>query len=314
MLAVVLAGGCQGPLLYSVAVSVRPSFRWIIARPTCHQLTDPLQPTSASSKFGRVMTLYTLRCPGCEQPFNVRLGIGPSKMTGFYVPCAHCSLPIRGRSHGQDLESHRVEFEAEVLPSENSIEAAFVTVDPNVPSKYNATQRGELGTFTTMTLMFLVGSGREEDLLEVLSRGRTAVEELWPKVRRIYEYYLVEDWKHFDKAGRAAFDDWRTVSTTHERATLAHQAVGIVAAAITDDIDDSAARYLHRFHTKHTSALKFSTYIHSARADVASELVPRLQRSVFDVMDRFIGHFDAWQMGVLRRVMPVPLQNSSHGV
>jgi hypothetical protein len=274
------------------------------ALPGLARTRDSLQPTSESSKFGRVMTLYTLRCPGCEQPFNVRLGIGPSKMTRFYVPCAHCSLPIRGRSHGQDLESHRVEFEAEVLPSENSIEAAFVTVDPNVPSKYNATQRGELGTFTNMTLVFLVGAGRELDLFEVLSRGRTAVEELWPKVRRIYEYYLVEDWKHFDKAGRAAFDDWRTVSTTHERATLAHQAVGIVAAAITDDIDDSAARYLHRFHTKHTSALKFSTYIHSARADVASELVPRLQRSVFDVMDRFIGHFDAWQMGVLRRMMP----------
>ena len=144
-------------------------------------------------------------------------------------------------------------------PSKFSFEAAFVTVDPNVPSKYNATQRGELGTFTTMTLMFLVGAGREKDLLEVLSRARTAVEELWPKVRRIYEYYLVEDWKHFDKAGKAAFNDWRTVSTTHERATSAHQAVGIVAAAITDDIDDSAARYLLRVLTKHTSALKFST-------------------------------------------------------
>ncbi|MDZ5447919.1 hypothetical protein U2F26_35395 [Micromonospora sp. 4G57] len=251
-----------------------------------------------------MMTLYTLRCPGCEEPFSVRLGIGPSKMTRFYVPCAHCRLPIRGRSHGKDLESHRVEFEAESLPSETSLEAAFVTVDPNVPSKYNATQRGELGTFPTMTLIHLVGAGRGEALFEVLSRGRTAVEELWPQVRRIYEYYLVEDWKHFDKAGKAAFNDWRTVSTTHERATMAHQAVGIAAAAITDDIDDSAGRYLHRVLAKHTSALRFSTYIHSARADVASGLVPGLQRSVFDVIDRFIGHFDAWQMGVLRRVMP----------
>ena len=60
------------------------------------------------------MTLYTLSCPGCGQPFNVRLGIGASKMTRFYVPCANCRQPIRGRSQGQDLETHRVDFEAEL--------------------------------------------------------------------------------------------------------------------------------------------------------------------------------------------------------
>ncbi|MEU0157259.1 hypothetical protein, partial [Micromonospora fulviviridis] len=251
-----------------------------------------------------MMTMYTLRCPGCEEPFNLRLGIGPAKMTRFYVPCPHCSLPIRGRSHGQDLESHRIDFEAESLPSEASLEADFVTVDPNVPSKYNAAQRGELGTFPTMTLLHLVGDERAGALFETFSRSRTVVEELWPKVRRIYEYYLVEDWKHFDKAGKAAFDDWQPKSTTHERASMAHQAVAIAAISMTDGIDDSARRYLHRFHLKHTSALRSSAYINSARADVASGLVPGLQRSVFDVIDRFIGHFEAWQMGVLRRVMP----------
>lgn len=250
------------------------------------------------------MTMYTLRCPGCEEPFNLRLGIGPAKMARFYAPCPHCSLPIRGRSHGQDLESHRVEFEAEALPSEASLDADFVTVDPNVPSKYNAAQRGELGTFPTMTLVHLVGDERAGALFETFSRSRTAAEKLWPKVRRIYEYYLVEDWRNFDKAGRAAFDDWQAKSTTHERATMAHQAVAIATISMTDGIDDSARRYLYRFHVKHTSALRSSAYIHSARADVASGLVPGLQRSVFDVIDRFIGHFEAWQMGVLRRVMP----------
>ena len=251
------------------------------------------------------MMLYSLRCPGCEEPFNVRLGIGPSKMTRFYVPCAHCELPIRGRSHGQDLETHRVEFDAELLSSDISLEADLVTVDPNVPSKYDAVQRGELGTFPTMTLVQLVGDERVTALGEVLAQGRSAAEELWPKVRRIYEYYLVEDWKRFDRAGSAAFnDDWRTVSTAHERATMAHQAVGIATAAISDGVDDATARYLHRFLAKHARALEYWPYISSARTDVASGLVPGLQRGVFDVIDRFIGHFDAWQMGVLRRVMP----------
>ncbi|WP_203830023.1 hypothetical protein [Actinoplanes palleronii] len=155
-----------------------------------------------------------------------------------------------------------------------------------------------------MTLIFLVGAGREEDLLEALSTGRESAEELWPRVRRIYEYYLVEDWKHFDKAGRSAFSDWRTASTVHERATVAHKAVAIVAAAITAKTDDSTRRYLQRFHAKHVSALKHSTYTDFVQADVASGLVPGLQRSVFELIDRFMGHYDAWQMGTLRRMIP----------
>jgi hypothetical protein len=250
------------------------------------------------------MTLYTLRCPGCEKPFNVRLGVGSSNMARFYVPCAHCRLPIRGRSHGQDLQSHRIEFEAEVLPSEASLAAAFVTVDPNVPSNYDAAQRGELGTFPTMTLLHLVGDERARDFFEWGDRSRSAAHEYWPKVRRIYEYYLVEDWTLFDKAGAAAFGEWRAVSTTHERATMAHQAVGVVAAAITDDLTDAAVRYLDRFLRKHTRALQYGSYVSSAKADVASGLVPGLQRGVFDVMDRYVPRLDAWHMGVLRRVIP----------
>jgi len=248
--------------------------------------------------------MYTLSCPGCGQSFNVRLGIGASKMTRFYVPCANCRLPIRGRSQGQDLETHRVDFEAELLPTEGSLDAAFVTVDPNVPSRYDATERGQFGTFSNMTLLHLVGDERAEALFGALSRASQAADDLWPKVRRVYEYYLVEDWKHFDRAGRAASNDWRTVSTTHGRATMAHQAVGVVAGMITDDIDVASAIYLRRILSKHTAALNQPSYVTSSRIDLASGLLPGLQRSVFDVMDRFIGHLDAWQMGVLRRVMP----------
>ena len=157
-----------------------------------------------------------------------------------------------------------------------------------------------------MTLIHQVGEERDAALLEVLHRGRTAAEELWPKVRRIYEYYLVEDWKHFDKAGAATFNDWQSVSTTHQRATMAHQAAGIAAAAITDDIESAAAQHLHKGPRQahactHVWAVRLFS---SARSDVASGLVPGLQRSVFDAMDRFIGHLDAWQMGVLRRMVP----------
>jgi hypothetical protein len=55
---------------------------------------------------------------------------------------------------------------------------------------------------------------------------------------------------------------------------------------------------------KHTAALESRSYIQFVRDDIASGLVPILQRRVFDVIDLFIRRFESWQMGLLRRVMP----------
>lgn len=249
------------------------------------------------------MTLAALKCPGCDEVFNLRLGVGNSKPLRFYLPCPHCKLPIRGRQYGHDLASHRTEFDAEQVPADSSMEAEFITIDPNVPCKYTGAERGELGTFTTMTLMWLAGDNAHA-LFEVLPRGRSAVAELWPKARRIYEYYLHQDWKHFGKVGRDTFSDWPAAETVHERATAAHQVVGIVTAMITDDEDKSTALYLTRFHRKHLTALRHPAYVESVRADVASGLVGRLQRSVFDIIERYIAESESWHIGVLRRVMP----------
>lgn len=249
------------------------------------------------------MSGYGLKCPGCEREFNVRLGVGNSKPLRFYLPCPHCKLPIRGRQYGHDPESHRTEFDAEQVPADYSLDAEFITIDPNVPSKYAGAERGELGTFTTMTLVQLTGDNAEA-LFKVLPRGRYAVTELWPKARRIYEYYLAQDWKHFDKVGQGAFPDWPAARTAHERATAAHQVIGIVTAMITDDEDQSTARYLARFHRKHLSALRSRTYVESLREDVSSGLIGALQRSVFDIIERYIAESESWHIGVLPRVMP----------
>src|SRR4051812_13385999 len=119
------------------------------------------------------MSRYSIICPGCEEPFLVRLGVAPSKMTRFYVPCPSCKFPIRGRSHGEELSTHRVEFEAEWFIGK--IEPRLVvTVDPNVPSRYEATEMGGPGTAPTITLVWLVGNDQAQNLFMHLSRGRQA--------------------------------------------------------------------------------------------------------------------------------------------
>lgn len=252
-----------------------------------------------------MISRYPIICPGCEVPFLVRLGMAPSKMTRFYVPCPSCKLPIRGRSHGQDLDSHRVDFDAERFRGEEPELA--VTIDPNVPSRYEAADMmsGMIGSAPMLTLLHLVGDERMPDLMTYLPRGRTAVEMWWPKVRRIYEYYLEADWERFNKAGRAVYaDNWSDPATTHERATAAHQALGTVLKAITDDEFPASATFLRRWMMKHTSALEHTSYKAFARAEADGGELAVMQRRVFDVLDLFTQRFDSWQMGILHRVVP----------
>lgn len=93
-------------------------------------------------------------------------------MTRFYVPYPTCRLPIRGRSHGQELDFHVVEFEAEqYFGDDEPVETRFVTIDPKVPWKYGAAERGEPCTFPTMTLLHLIGDENGLAFFESLSRG-----------------------------------------------------------------------------------------------------------------------------------------------
>ncbi|MEY9860216.1 hypothetical protein ABH935_005852 [Catenulispora sp. GAS73] len=203
-----------------------------------------------------------------------------------------------------DLDSTRVDFDAEWFRGDEP--ELIVTIDPNVPSRYEATDMmSGIGSAPAATLLQLVGDERMPDLITYLPRGRQAAEEWWPKARRIYEYYLEEDWVRFNKAGRSMLgDSWSDPATTHERATAAHQVLGIVLKAITDDDDPAASNFLRRWLKKHTGALNRTSYRAFARADADSGELAVMQRRLFDVLDLFIQRFDSWQMGILRRIVP----------
>lgn len=260
------------------------------------------------------MTLFRLRCPGCGSVFDVRLGMQPTEMTRFYLPCPDCQLPIRGHARGDEIDAYKVHFDADQVMFDvpPSLESPFVTVDPYVPSRYGAVSRGEFGTFPTQTLLSLVGDEGIVELLSTIEGGREAARSKWPAVRRLYEYYLAEDWNNFSRAGAALFGDWREVTTAHERATAAHQAVGVVWRAIVGQYDVATETFLRRYHLKHTRALENVKYVSSAQENLDDGRLPSLQRSVFDIFDLYVSRFDSWNMGILRRALPAGNERLLH--
>ncbi len=221
-------------------------------------------------------------------------------MTRFYVPCLYCEYPIKGRMYGESLEELRVEFDADQVNIEdNALEAPFVTVDPSVPSRHKGAERGQLGTFPTLTLMQLTGDDKGFELIQILQRGKDEASLRWPVIRRLYEFYLAEDWKHFDKAAADTYEDWRPVETEHERATMANQAVGLFMGGIIGGQREAAALFVHRFGMKHTAALRNKAYRDELHVLANSGEIRRLQRQVFDEIGRFVESLPSWQMGIL---------------
>ena len=248
------------------------------------------------------MHLFGLKCPGCDRDFAARVGIEPTKMTRFYVPCLYCEYPIKGRMYGEELKDLRVEFDADqVNVEDNPLDAPFVTVDPSVPSRLKGAERGQLGTFPTMTLIHLAGYDNGSELLQVLQRGKEEASLRWPVIRRLYEYYLAEDWKHFDKAAADTYEDWKPVHTEHERATMAHQAVAHFMVGVMGGSTEAAPQFVHRLGKKHTAALNNKAYRDELHVLAKAGDIRRLQRQVFDEIGRFVESLPSWQMGILDR-------------
>ncbi len=241
-----------------------------------------------------------LGCRGCGNPFIARVAADSTDTTRFYIPCPNCHIPIRARASGQEFEDHRISFECDVLPPAESDDLKVVTINPYVPARYDSDFDQPVGGFSMMTLQYLLG---DEALEYFAAEGtaREAVVEGWPRVQRIFQYYLAEDWVNFDRAGRDVFSDWQSVSTTHQRTTLASQAVGTHLSLVAGNMSEPAARFIDSYLRKHTAAIEQATYVEFMRAEGdAGELVA-LQRSIFELIGLYIERYEMWRSGRLVR-------------
>lgn len=248
------------------------------------------------------MTRYHLNCHGCDEVFVMRLGVEPTRGTRFYFPCPHCRLPIRGSMSGSELPNHRVFIECDVLSGHDPLPegAPVVTINPFVPSLYEADTFDPIGAMPTLTLAQILG---DETFLEFQSERHQALEAgaaMWPQVRKLFEYYLQGNAEMFTRVAKQEFGlEWEP-STSHERTSVAYQAVAIATTTITGSTGTSSGTVIGRFSRKHTAAIdRDPRHLESFR--LRGGVSAALERDLFTELNRFVEQHESWEMGLLGR-------------
>lgn len=252
------------------------------------------------------MIRYALKCPGCSHVFAARVGADSTEGTKFYLSCPSCALPIRAKARGMGPEDFSVEFECEVLDLSAVTDNVILTANPFLPARRHS-DTSKPGAFGMVALVQVLGT----EILPYfgyMGSARAVIAEQWQPIRRIFEYYLEENWDHFDRTVNTLFDgvesiegvDWPTGSTTHERATRAYTAVQLLTGEL---VLPSAA--LHDFWLNyseiHLRALDVQEFVDLLKADHESGLLMQLERSMFDLIGLFVQRHEMWAMGGIRR-------------
>jgi len=201
---------------------------------------------------------------------------------------------------GQELSDHRVEFKCDVVKeSDLPTEPLVVTVNPFVPSRYDADSYGGLGAFPTMTLLQVLGDETFMVFREDRGTACSLIEEVWPDIRIAFEYYLHRNWDMFDKIAQSRFGLESVGQTAHERTTIAYQGIAIVARGIVGRSGDRSAKLFERFARKHVAAIPQEQYRTVVRARGAD--AQQIEHDLFRVIEHFISDYEAWEMGRLVR-------------
>ena len=230
------------------------------------------------------------------------MGFEPTRGTRFYLPCPMCQLSIRGSMHGTELPTYRVDFECEIVDPQDPLPegAPVVTINPFVPSLYTADSFDPIGAMPTMTLMRILGQDKYLDFETERHQALQAGEEMWPQVRKLFEYYLNSNTKMFTRVAQERFGlDWEP-TTSHQRTSVAYQAMGMAAATITGSTGTSGAKVIDRFAQKHTAAMKKGPQ-HLQAFRSRGQASAALERDLFTELNRFVEHHEAWEMGLLGR-------------
>jgi len=248
-----------------------------------------------------MISRYHLKCPGCTEVFIARLGVEPTRGTRFYLPCPHCRLPIRGSMSGTELESHKIDIECDVVNgAEPELPGALtVTVNPFVPSLYEADSFAPDGAFPTMTLIRILGDDAFEDFELERHQALDAGQFLWPQVRMLFQYYLQGNTQMFSRIAKEQFGlDWEPIKA-HHRTSVAYQAIGAVATTITGSTGSRAATIIDRFARKHTAAMRNKDHLLAFRQRGQDQAA--LERDLFTELNRFVERHESWEMGLLVR-------------
>lgn len=249
-----------------------------------------------------MISRYHLRCPGCDEVFVARLGVEPTSGTRFYLPCPHCRLPIRGSMSGTELENHKIDIECDVMNGADPElpGALVVTINPFVPSKYEADSFAPSGAFPTLTLMRILGDDAFMEFESERHQALDAGQNFWPRVRMLFQYYLQGNTQMFTRIAMEQFNlDWEPAKA-HQRTSIAFQAMDTVTTIIAGTTGNRSATVIARFARKHAAAMH-SNEDHLRAFRERGKESAALERDLFTELNRFIERHEAWEMGLLVR-------------
>ena len=243
---------------------------------------------------------YGVECHGCGESFEIRLGLAPTDSAKFYFHCPHCRLPIRGTSEGQELDEHEVRLldATAKAASDYPGHPVVVTVDPHMPSIADADSFSPHGAFTMMTAARLTGEGVEE-YLTTRARADDAVLHGWPKIRRIWAYYLAGNWTQFNSLGASTFSTWQPAREVHQQVTIAHQLLVYFGTSVYGERATATSTYFERLSKKHLAAASNEDYRVMLRAAEADGTLRDLERGLFETLSAFVAAYPAWEFGHL---------------
>ena len=248
-----------------------------------------------------MISRYPLACHGCSENFMVRLGIEPTGGTLFYFPCPYCQLPIAGEISGRELDELRVTFEADRLlyDEQEHSDLRVVTVNPFVPSSYEADSFSPTGAFPMMTLLRLLSHETVMEFKEQRDDALGVVEGVWPSTRMLFQYYLQDNRPMFLKMAMGTFGlEWEP-GTAHERTSVAFQALAQVTTVMIGVTGNHSIKIMDRFANKYAAATKHVVHLQAMRE--RGGLATALERDVFTELSRFVNKFESWEMGRLTR-------------
>jgi hypothetical protein len=243
---------------------------------------------------------YGIQCPGCEAEILVRLSVYPSEGIRFYFPCPECEIPITGNMKGEEnIDTLAIrfddcqQFDVDLSQSYKNV----VTVAPNVPLKRDARGLDEVGGAPNAIILHIAGNN-----VELLMRRASLFHQtrynIWPDVRRFYEYYLQEQWDLFATAGKkavsASFED---PSTGHGRESETYRAVSACIIPLATGPFGSMMGEIVEYMELIFASTAFRDF---AIRSVASGDLQREQRRIWDCLCLLMKTSEIWFLpGVL---------------
>ena len=247
---------------------------------------------------------HFLKCPGCDTIFVARIGIDTADNTQFYLFCPVCKLPITGQMNGDKLENYNIKFECDTMQEKDLPEEPHViTINPFVPSCYDADSLDIFGSFPTNTLFLLLGESKILNFLEDHGLGRKTKQELWPSTRMLFEYFLESNWPMFEKTAINRLGKVLEVKSIDEsirqRTVIAYYAVSLAATNIIGDLLINTDYMFARFDRKYFAAVRKTEYITFLREK--SDEIKELEKRMFNIINQFISKYEVWSMGRLSK-------------